>query len=156
MDTDQGGERTKYRLIGLGTMAMGLLIILMSADVIPVPDATFEAPRWLVGCVGLSFLLAGAAVALARPGAAPGSIAANPYFGGAAGLVLVGIFNWIAFGAGPRHFSGGIAIPFVSWSSSPSEWAGRAAFGFGAFIADVIVAWVLARNLFNAFRRCDR
>lgn len=155
-DTDQDGDRTKYLLIGLGTMAMGLLVILMSANVIPVPDPTFEAPRWLVGCVGLSFLLAGAAVALARPGGPPGTIAANPYFGGAAGLVLVFVLNWIAFGSGPRHFSGGIAIPFVYWSSRPSEWAGRAAFGVGAFIADVIVAWVLARNLRSAFRRRDR
>jgi hypothetical protein len=137
-------------------MALGLFTILTSANVIPVPDSTFEAPRWLVGCVGLSFLLAGAAVALARPGAAPGTIAANSYFGGAAGLVLVGIFNWIAFGAGPRHFSGGIALPFVSWSNSPSEWAGRAAFGFGAVIADVIVAWVLVRSARNAFQRRGR
>lgn len=156
MDTDQGGGRPPYGLIGLGTMALGLMVILMSANVIPVPDSTFEAPRWLVGCVGLSFLLAGAAVALARPGAAPGTIAANSYFGGAAGLVLVGIFNWIAFGAGPRHFSGGIALPFVSWSVPSSEWFGRAAFGAFAFIADVIVAWVLARGVLNAFRRRER
>ena len=137
-------------------MALGLFVVLISADVIPVPDSTFEAPRWIVGCAGLSFLLAGVAVALARPGAAPGSIAANSYFGGAAGLVLVLILNWIAFGPGTRHFSGGIALPFVSWSSSPSEWAGRAAFGFGAFLADVIVAWVLVRNLRNAVRGRER
>jgi hypothetical protein len=51
--------------------------------VIPVADSIFTAPRWLAGCAGLSFLLAGAAVALARPGAAPGTVAANPYLGGA-------------------------------------------------------------------------
>jgi hypothetical protein len=153
--TDQDRERTKYLLIGLGTMALGLLVILMSANVIRVPDATFEAPRWLVGCAGLSFLLAGAAVALARPGAAPGTVAANPYFGGAAGLVLVLILNWIAFGVGQRHFSGGIALPFVSWSGASSEWTGRAAFGIGALLADVIVAWVLVRGMLNASRRRD-
>jgi hypothetical protein len=156
VDTDQGGGRPPYRLIGLGTMALGLFTILTSAHVIPVPDSTFEAPRWLVGCVGLSFLLAGAAVALARPGAAPGSIAANPYFGGAAGLVLVLIFNWIAFGAGPRHFSGDIAIPFVSWSGPSSEWLGRAAFGVGAAIMDLIVVWLLVRSVRGAFHRRER
>jgi hypothetical protein len=156
VETDQSGERTKYLLIGLATMAIGLFTILISADVIPVPDSTFEAPRWLVGGAGLSFLLAGAAVVLARPGGPPGTLAANPYFGGAAGLVLVGILNWIAFGPGPRRFSGGISIRFVSWSSRPSEWTGRAAFGVAAFLADVIVAWVLARNLFNALRRRER
>ena len=155
MDTDQGGGRPPYRRIGLGTMALGLFIVLVSANVIPVADSTFSAPRWLAGAAGLSFLLAGAAVALARPGAAPGTVAANPYLGGAAALVLVLILNWIAFGAGPRHFSGGIAIPFVSWSGASSEWTGRAAFGIGALLADVIVAWVLVRGVLNASRRRD-
>ena len=89
MDTDQGGERRPCRLIGLGTMALGLFIVLISVNVIPVADSTFSAPRWVAGCAGLRFLLAGAAVALARPAAAPGTVAANPYLGGAAALVLV-------------------------------------------------------------------
>ena len=137
-------------------MALGLFTILTSANVIPVPDSTFSAPRWIAGCAGLSFLLAGAAVALARPGAAPGSIAANPYFGGAAGLVLVLILNWIAFGPGPRQFSGGIAIPFVSWSGPSSEWSGRAAFGIGAMIADLNIVWLLIRSVRGAFHRHER
>lgn len=49
-----------YLLVGLGTMARGLLVILMSADLMRVPAANFEAPRWIVGRAGLSFLLAGA------------------------------------------------------------------------------------------------
>jgi hypothetical protein len=155
VETDQGRERTRYLVVGLGTMAMGLFIILVSADVIPVPESTFEAPRWVAGCAGLSFLLAGAAVALARPGGPPGTIAANSYFGGAAGLVLVGILNWIAFGPGPRHFSGGISIPFVSWSEPSSQWTGRAAFGVGALLADVIVAWLLARAVLDSLRQRD-
>lgn len=156
MDTDQGGGGPPYRLIGLGTMALGLFIILISADVIPVADSTFSAPRWLVGCAGLSFLLAGAAVALARPGATPGTVAANPYLGGAAALVLVVILNWIAFGPGPRQFSGGIAFPFVSWSGPSSEWSGRAAFGISAMIADLIVVWLLVRGVRGAFHRRER
>jgi hypothetical protein len=156
VETAQGRERTRYLLVGIGTMTMGFFVILVSADVIPVPDSTFEAPRWIAGCAGLSFLLAGAAVALARPGGPPGTIAANSYFGGAAALVLVLILNWIAFGSGPRHFSGGISIPFVSWSGSSSEWTGRAAFGVGAAIADIVVAWLLARAVVNTFRRRKR
>jgi hypothetical protein len=70
--------------------------------------------------------------------------------------VLVLILNWIAFGAGPRHFSGGIAIPFVSWSGPSSEWSGRAAFGIGAMIADLVVVWLLARGVRGAFRRRER
>ena len=156
MDTDQGEGRRPYRLIGLGTMALGLFIVLISINVISVADSSFSAPRWVAGCAGLSFLLAGAAVALARPGAALGTVAANPYLGGAAALVLVLILNWIAFGAGPRHFSGGIAIPFVSWSGPSSEWSGRAAFGIGAMIADLIVVWLLVRGVRGAFHRRER
>lgn len=152
MEADQGRERTRYLLVGVAMMAMGGFIILISADVIHVAESTFEAPRWIVGCAGLSFFLVGAAVALARPGGPPGTLAANPYLGGAAGLVLVGILNWIAFGTGPRHFSGGISIPFVSWSAPTGEWTGRAAFGICAAIADLIVAWLLARGVANAFR----
>ncbi|HEV2055544.1 MAG TPA: hypothetical protein VGV06_10280 [Methylomirabilota bacterium] len=155
-DTDQGGGRPPYRLIGLGTMTLGLFIILISANVIPVADSRFSAPRWIAGCAGLSFLLAGAAVALARPGATPNSIAANPYLGGAAALVLVLILNWIAFGAGPRHFSGGVAIPFVSWSGPSSDWTGRAAFGICAAIMDFIVVWLLIRGVRGAFHRRER
>ena len=156
MDTDQGGGRPPYRLIGLGTMALGLFIVLIAANVIPVADSTFSAPRWIAGCAGLSFLLAGAAVTLARPGGTPGNVAANPYLGGAAGLVLVLILNWIAFGTGRRHFSGGIEIPFVSWSGPSSEWFGRAAFGIGAMIADLVVVWVLVRGVRGAFHRRGR
>ena len=156
MEADQGQKRTRYLLVGLATMAMGGFIILISADVIHVAESTFEAPRWIVGCAGLSFFLGGASVALARPGGPTGTLAANPYLGGAAGLVLVGILNWIAFGTGPRHFSGGISIPFVSWSGPSSEWTGRAAFGLCAAIADLIVAWLLARGVSNAFRQRDR
>ena len=153
METDRRRTRATYLLIGLATMAIGLFTILISADVIRVPESTFEAPRWVVGCAGLSFLLGGVAVVLARPGGPPGTLAANPYFGGAAGLVLVVILNWIAFGPGERHFSGGISIPFVSWSTGASEWSGRAAFGAGALLADVIIVSVLARNMARAIRR---
>ncbi len=115
MDTDQGGGGRPYRLIGLGTMALGLLIVLISANVIPVADSTFSAPRWLAGCAGLSFLLAGAAVALARPAATPGSVAANPYLGGAAALMLVHVAakgERVVVGHGPHgHDENGVRAP---------------------------------------------
>ena len=66
------------------------------------------------------------------------------------------MLNWIAFGSGPRHFSGGIAMPFVSWSGPSIEWFGRAAFGIGALIADLIVGWVLIRGVRGAFHRRER
>lgn len=113
MSPDDGGWRRGNRLMGVVMTGLGLFIILISANIIPMADSTFSAPRWLAGCAGLAILMAGAAVVLARPGATPGSIAANPYLGGAAfgvgavimDLVVVliavrGIKRWLRGSAG--------------------------------------------------------
>ena len=60
---------------------------------------------------------------------------------------LAAVFNWVAFGPGPRAFSGGISIPFVSVSGPQSEWSGRVAFGAGAVLIDAFVLWVIVRGL---------
>jgi len=61
------------------------------------------------------------------------------------GLGIVGalaaVFNWVAFGPGPRSFSGGISIPFVSLSGPQSEWSGRVAFGAVAVLIDAVAVW---------------
>jgi hypothetical protein len=147
MSPDDGGWGRGNRVMGIVMTGLGLFIVLISANIIPMPDSTFSAPRWLAGCAGLAILLGGAAVVLARPGATPGSIAANPYLGGAAGLVLVVIFNWIAFGPGQRAFGGGFALPFIAVSGPASEWSGRVAFGVGAGLMDLFVVLLVVRGV---------
>lgn len=41
-------------------------------------------------------------------------------------------------------------------SGPSSEWSGRAVFGIGAVIADVVVAWLLVRGARGAFHRRER
>jgi hypothetical protein len=145
--TENGGSGRGNRLIGVAMTALGIFIVLISANIIPMADSTFSAPRWFAGGAGLAILLGGAAIVLARPGSTPGSIVANSYLGCAAGAMLVFMLNWIAFGPGTRHFSGGLALPFLSVSGRASEWSGRAAFGFGAVLMDVLVLWLVARGM---------
>ena len=60
---------------------------------------------------------------------------------------LAAVFNWVAFGPGPRSFSGGISIPFVSIFGPQSEWSGRVAFGLAAGLIDLFLVWVIVRGL---------
>jgi hypothetical protein len=62
-------ERTTLCLAGLATMAMGLVPLLASFDVIASDDADFGAPRWFVAAIGHLFTLVGVWLALTR---APG------------------------------------------------------------------------------------
>jgi hypothetical protein len=52
-------------------------------------------------------------------------------------------FDWIAFGPGERHFSGGISFG-IGVGFNPGEWMGRALFGIGGVITTIvsIVMWV--------------
>jgi hypothetical protein len=53
-------------------------------------------------------------------------------------------FDWIAFGPGERHFSGGVSFGGLGVGTRPGELFGRAMFGIGAGIADLValVLWV--------------
>lgn len=53
-------------------------------------------------------------------------------------------FDWIAFGPGERHFSGGVSFGGLGIGARPGELFGRALFGVGAVIADLVavVLWV--------------
>lgn len=130
----------------------GLVIVLIALDVIAVDPAKFHAPHWVVGAAGLVFFLAGIAILTTPPGspeAAPGARATWRTFLLGAGIVgaLAAVFNWIAFGPGPRQFGGTISIPFVAMSGPQSEWSGRAIFGIAAALMDLFLLWVVVRGL---------
>ena len=141
--------------VGSLVSLMGLGILLVALDIIPTDPAKFEAPHWVVGAAGLGFFLAGIAVLTAPPPGTPEAAAAGSRFTSwrtlALGLGIVGslaaVANWVAFGPGPRKFSGGIAIPFVAVSGPTSEWAGRAIFGAGAVLIDLFLLWIVVRGL---------
>lgn len=129
---------------------MGLAILLVALRIIPTDEATFHAPHWVVGAAGLVFFLAGLAILTGPP---PGSPEATrtTWRTFLLGLGIVGalaaVFNWVAFGPGPRSFGGSVSIPFVSVSGPSSEWSGRIAFGAVAVLIDAFALWVIVRGL---------
>lgn len=142
--------------LGLVVGAMGGLIVLLAAGVIPGAGEKLEAPRWVVAVAGLSFVLAGAAMIVGYAvagGAAPdGDLpAGTPRWvrvtQSLLGLGIVGslaaVATWIAFGPGPRAFT--VTLPFVGRGAG-DETFGRVVFGAGAvltwmfFVAFAIVS----------------
>jgi hypothetical protein len=59
-------DRGKLALWGLFTIAMGLVPMLASFDVIATDDSDFGAPRWLVAAIGHLFVLVGVWLTVTR------------------------------------------------------------------------------------------
>ena len=131
--------------------AVGLVILLVALRIIPAAESRFQAPHWVVGAAGLAFFLVGILLLTTPPAQTPVAAARTTWrtFLLGAGVVgsMAAIFNWVAFGPGPRRFGGSISIPFVSISGPQSEWSGRAAFGLAAVMIDLFLGWVIVRGL---------
>lgn len=133
-------------LFGGVFVVAGLGIVLVGAGVLPVDPKTVHAPLWLIGCIGLSFMAAGASVALGAasnnperdgslPPDAPLTLRLLQYGLGlvvVSGLASVG--TWIAFGPGERKFKSTISALGMGGSGAGDEWIGRVVFGIGAVI----------------------
>lgn len=130
---------------------VGLCILLVALRIIPTDESKFQAPHWVVGAAGLAFFLVGITLLTNPPPGNPESDGRTTWRTFLLGTAIVGamaaIFNWVAFGPGPRHFSGGISIPFVAISSRQSEWSGRVAFGIAAGLMDLLLGWGIVRGL---------
>jgi len=128
-------------------MASGVFPILVGAGIIPRGDA--DAPAWVIGAAGATFICAGLAVVLdygiaggvgpdndLLPGTPTSVRVANLILGLAIVGLMAAIAGWIAFGPGPRHFTTTLIVPFVPaprrWASG--EWPGRVAFGVGSVL----------------------
>lgn len=91
-------------VIGALTVITGAALFLATGDVIPLPDRTFGAPRWVVAVFALGFFFGGCyAVSLGLP-----TPRMRQVLGGAAGLALISggalLFTWLALtGGGARR-----------------------------------------------------
>jgi hypothetical protein len=130
---------------------VGLAILLLALRIIPSAESKFQAPHWVVGAAGLAFFLVGILLLTTPLAQTPEAAARTTWrtflLGGGVVGSMAAIFNWVAFGPGPRHFGGSVSIPFVSVSGPSSEWAGRAAFGLAAALMDVLLVWMTVRGL---------
>ena len=145
-------SRSVTLLCGLFCIAAGLVPILAALGVIPSPEESFHAPRWVVFLAGSLFFTAGMWILLQ---ALVGEARARA-FGEATGVaLLVGLAmvgHWVAFGPGSRETcGGGFSMLGFSSSSFVSEIECRAAFGYGAILMDFIllrgIAWWVAQHV---------
>jgi hypothetical protein len=152
---------------GLLFTAGGGVAILNSLDVIGLSALTPGTPVWVGVCAGLVFIVGGVAVVLdyAVAGLGPDGdfLPGTPFAIRLANLLLgmaivggmIAISGWIAFGTGPRRFSGSVSIPFVATHWTTGATFGRIVFGAGTvlmvfmFVACTVVG---IRRLWRARR----
>ncbi len=133
----------------------GWAIVLVAMGVIPVPEKSFEAPRWVVGVLGAVFLVGGFALLLmAAEGVVPEALRQGGLY--LVVLVMVGgfalVFNWAAFGSGERAFSGSFSLFFFTFSPGSGDFQGRLAFGCIALGLDVLFFVMLVRGVIGLAR----
>jgi hypothetical protein len=122
---------------------VGLAIIALAVGLIPSSPDKFLAPRWVLAAAGALFVAGGFAPLASRLGA--DSFASQILAAVVCGCLAL-VFNWIAFGPGPRHFSGATTIAMVTTSGAPpSEFSGRAMFGVVAVLLDLALVRILVK-----------
>jgi hypothetical protein len=131
--------------LGVMTVLAGSIPLLAMAGILPrasTPTAD-PAPAWMGWLIGLMFVSAGFIVIVRGivgangnsselPATAPPALRAlNDIIGVGIAGGLAMLFSWVAFGAGPRHFSMGFN---GLWMPLSNATLGRVAFGFGAML----------------------
>jgi hypothetical protein len=116
----------------------GALIVAVAAGIISTSESDVHAPHWVIGACGFMFVVAGFLVIV------PDTMPHMKNFLGAALLSLfAAVPGWIAFGDGPRAFSGSVSFGAMTNAAHPGEMAGRIAFGFFAVLlaAGAVYSW---------------
>jgi hypothetical protein len=132
-------------LLALLIWAAGGAIIGVAAGWIPSDPESLHGPRWVLAVVGLALVACGFAPLASRAGT---SSWASQIAGLGTLAALTVIANWVAFGSGPRQFSGGFGIGGLELSQdSQSEIGGRIVFGIGALMLDAFVVMIISRWL---------
>jgi hypothetical protein len=138
--------RTTF-VCGLLATAMGLFLLLTGLGVVPMKPRSGDGRLWIAAVAGIAFMLGGISIAV---GAIHGVSATGELpkdtgwwmrlFYTVIGVVIAGalasIGTWVAFGPGPRAFSG---TGLFLLSREAGETVGRIVFGSGA-----VLTWVIA------------
>ncbi|MBT3322543.1 MAG: hypothetical protein HN392_09700 [Anaerolineae bacterium] len=115
---------------------VGSLIVLVAADIIHADPSSFNAPRWVIGAAGGSFMLAGTMVAL-QSAFGPEGMETKLYLwlqflmGLAFMLFFSSIFLWVGFGEGEREFSTSTTLGPITTNGTSNISSGRLIFGSG-------------------------
>ena len=137
-----------------GRLAMGLIFVVAGLPIMAVATGlitprpgSLHAPEWVVFMAGFTFSMAGTLVLL------PGDwIRLRGFLGGLLVTAFASVFDWVAFGPGERHFSGGLSIGPVFTSSASSELSGRIWFGIAGALISCFALWAWVRWLRSLFQ----
>ncbi len=156
---EPASSRTRF-FCGLLAVAIGVFLLLIGLGVVPVNPRSVHGPLWIVSAAGMAFMLAGISIAV---GAIHGVSEAGDLpkdagwwmrlFYHLIGVIIAGalasIGSWVAFGPGPRNFSG---TGLFLLSPEVGDVVGRILFGFGAvltWLCTIAIAVSGARKLFS-------
>jgi hypothetical protein len=124
------------------------------------PGEKFNAPRWVIAAIGGAFVFFGGWTAIVyalgydprrSEETLPPPLVQLAFF--APGLTLFALpFHWVAFGPGPRAFSGSISLPFIAGSQRSGEMSGRIMFGIGAVLIDLMILGICVKLIRQAAR----
>jgi hypothetical protein len=152
-------------LLGLLSTITGAAIVLVAFGIVAMPQGGANAPPWVIGLAGSVFLVIGLySVALAGLARRDPQLAERIVRGEAFNLAswLVGFFSvavfftisaWIAWGAGPRSFTGTVGAGSVGVGGMVGESMGRAVFGVSAVTTGLVGVWMLTWGIRRLRRR---
>ena len=143
--TQRPMTRRQSLLLGLAFIAAGIYPLAVGLGFAAARPGSVHAPSWVVAIAGACFVFIGAAFAAPRDD--------TRLRGFLLGLMVTGlaiVFDWVAFGPGERHFSGGISFAGNAMRTASDETSGRIAFGIAAAILDAFAAWGWYRWLVSA------
>ena len=131
-------------------LATGAGIVALAAGIIPVDEAMFHAPHWVVGACSFVFMLAALMIMVQ---------ARMPRLQNFLGAALLSVFaavpGWIAFGPGPRVFGGSVSFGGVMDATHPGATTGRIVFGVAAILVGLFAAYAWVRWLRSVCGSCE-
>ena len=137
----------RARLVfGLFAMAAGLAPMALATGLLTSRPGSMRAPEWVVFLAGCTFFLAGWLILLPERW-----VKTRGFLGVVLLSGFAAVFDWVSFGPGERHFSGGLSIGPLSTFGSSSELTGRIVFGVAAASMSLLALWIWGRWLRSLF-----
>ena len=130
----------------LVTMAAGLAPMALATGLLTPTAGGMRAPEWVVFLAGCTFFLTGWLILLPEQW-----VKTRGFLGVVLLTGFAAIFDWVSFGPGERHFSGGLSIGPLASSESSSELTGRVVFGVAAVSMSLLALWVWVRWVRSLF-----
>ena len=125
-------------------LGFGLFVLAMAFGKVKTEPSSVHAPMWVLASAGMVFNLGGVMIFLV------GREEVDALRNLVVWLFVLALaipFNWIAFGAGSRQFSGSFSAGGLAVLGATAEWEGRLMFSFCSVLMDAVLIWAVVRML---------